>query len=141
MKKTIPAFILCATLALTATGCDSLEGGRATPAELAGSWTGPGAAQLTLREDGSLSAVNFPTDFSVTDDRPLEPRFTGNGQWSLEKKPVSGFDQQIDITLGEVFGSKQGTYMRIDGKGGRDGIYLPISEDSAAKFRFKRSAP
>ncbi|MFI9311095.1 hypothetical protein [Streptomyces triculaminicus] len=141
MKKIIPISILCAALALAATGCESLEGGRATPAKLAGSWSGPGGAELTLREDGSLTAVNFPTEFSNDNPpRPLEPRFTGNGQWKLEKKPSFGDDQQIDVALGDMFGSKIGTYLRIDGKGGRRGIYHPLSADTADKFRFKRSS-
>ncbi|MEV4742521.1 hypothetical protein [Streptomyces sp. NPDC049555] len=142
MKKIVPISILCAAaLALAATSCESLEGGRATAAELAGSWSGPGGAELTLREDGSLTAVNFPTRFSPeSPPRPLEPRFTGKGEWTLEKKPKSGFDQEIELTLGEVFGSKKGARLRVDGKAGRGGIYEPLSEDTGDRFPFKRSS-
>ncbi|MFD7237051.1 hypothetical protein ACFWAT_17320 [Streptomyces syringium] len=112
------------------------DNGSAKPSELVGTWRGSQGASLTLREDGSLVAVNVPTDFPV-DNEPLKP-FTGMGSWDLEEKSEL-YNQEIDVSLGEVFGSKIGIRLEILGKAARDGLAIPISPDTGKKFTFKRS--
>ncbi|MEV6675193.1 hypothetical protein [Streptomyces sp. NPDC051162] len=140
MKKIIvPLSMLCAVLAVGAAAFFFLfgaESGSAKPSELVGSWRGSEGAELDLHEDGSLTAAKVPTDFSV-DGKPMRP-FTGKGTWELGKK--SKFeDQQIDVTLGEVFGSLTGLHMYIKGKGAQGGIAIRISEDTLQEFPFKRA--
>ncbi|WP_370419180.1 hypothetical protein AB8O64_12155 [Streptomyces sp. QH1-20] len=140
MKRVgIPLAVICFVLAVGAVALLLLtqgDNGSAKPSELVGSWRGSQGAELTLREDGSLTAVNVPTHFSV-DNEPLKP-FTGKGSWDLEEKPELD-NQEIDVTLGEVFGSKIGIRLEILGKAARDGLAIPISEDTGKKFTFKRS--
>ncbi|MEU7164573.1 hypothetical protein AB0A70_07985 [Streptomyces morookaense] len=112
------------------------DNGSANASDLVGSWSGSQGAELTLHKDGSLTAVKVPTTFSAEDDTPIKP-FTGKGSWKLMEKPRYD-DQEIEVSLGDVFGSKIGTQLKVNGKGARDGIYIPISEDSGAKFLFKR---
>ncbi len=136
----VPLSMLCAVLAVGAAAFFFLfgsEGGSAKPSELVGFWHGSQGAELTLRKDGSLSAVKVPTDFSDDGD-PIKP-FTGKGMWELKAK--SDFDdQEIDVSLGEVFGSKVGIYLKVKGKGARDGLAIPVSVDSAQRFAFKRDS-
>ncbi|WP_116214538.1 hypothetical protein [Streptomyces olivoreticuli] len=141
MKKiVIPIAVLCgAALAVGAAVFLSTAEpyGSAEPSELVGSWHGSQGAELTLRKDGSLSAVKVPTDFSDSGD-PIKP-FTGKGTWELKAK--SDFDdQEIDVSLGEVFGSKIGIYLQVKGKGARDGLAIPVSVDTAQRFAFKRDS-
>ncbi|MFF7684755.1 hypothetical protein ACFZB6_01210 [Streptomyces syringium] len=140
MKRVgIPLAVICFVLAVGAVALLLLpqgDNGSAKPSELVGSWRGSQGAELTLRKDGSLTAVNVPTHFSV-DNEPLKP-FTGTGSWELEEKPELD-NQEIDVTLGEVFGSKIGIRLEILGKAARDGLAIPISEDTGKKFTFKRS--
>ncbi|UQI45898.1 hypothetical protein M1P56_16795 [Streptomyces sp. HU2014] len=142
MKKIVPVSLLCAALALGAVGCD-LSDGYAEPKELLGSWRGGQGAELTFREDGSLTAVKVPTSFadSPSNDnvKPLT-WFTGKGTWRLEKKTELG-NQRIDVILGEVFGSKESIALKIDGKGAKKGIFIRPSEDGSYTFAFKRSSP
>ncbi|GAA0374137.1 hypothetical protein [Streptomyces blastmyceticus] len=140
MKKIVTISILGTVLILGAAAFLFLSpfGGSAKPGELVGSWSGGQGAQLILREDGSLTAVKVPTHFSVVDESPLDP-FTGQGTWRLEKK-LALDDQQIDVTLDEGDGFTAGIRLKVMGKGDRDGIYIPISEDSPKKFVFKKSA-
>ncbi|MFD7237052.1 hypothetical protein ACFWAT_17325 [Streptomyces syringium] len=136
MKKAyISLSIICGVLAVGASLYLLPPDGSAEPSELVGSWRGSQGAELTLREDGSLTAVVVPTRFS-DDDKPAN-LFTGKGTWTLEPKPEAG-DQQIHLSLGEVFGSKKGVQLEIQGKGARDGLAIPISIDTGAKFTFKR---
>ncbi|MFF4740672.1 hypothetical protein ACFY2W_33000 [Streptomyces sp. NPDC001262] len=114
------------------------DDGSASPSDLVGSWSGGQGAELTLREDGSLTAVKVPTSFSVEDDTPIKP-FTGKGSWKLKEKPRSG-DQEIDVALGDVSGPRTGIQLVIAGKGAHDGLYIPVSEDSWKKFTFKKSS-
>ncbi|MEV5241153.1 hypothetical protein AB0K89_18905 [Streptomyces cinnamoneus] len=112
--------------------------GSAKPSELVGSWRGPQGSQLTLREDGSVTAENVPTSFS-DEGKPID-RFTGKGEWSLgaePKFPKVG-DQRIDVTLGETFGSKSGIWLDVKGKGASGGLSIPISYDTGKEFVFKK---
>ncbi|MEW2579596.1 hypothetical protein [Streptomyces syringium] len=137
MKKAIISLsILCGVLVVGVFLYLLPPDGSAKPSELVGYWRGSQGAELTLREDGSLTAVEVPTGFS-DDDKPDE-RFTGKGTWTLEPKPEVG-DQEIHLSLGEVFGSKIGIELEIQGKGAKDGLAIPISIDSGTKFTFKRS--
>ncbi|MCC2277223.1 hypothetical protein LKL35_17620 [Streptomyces sp. ET3-23] len=139
MKKPLVLLAaLCGVLAVGAAGFLFLvrPDGTAKSSDLVGSWYGSRGAELTLHEDGTLTAVNVPTSFSE-DDEPIEP-FTGKGAWRLEDKPEFG-NQEIHLSLGEVFGSKIGVQVEIMGKGAQDGISIPISDDAGTRFTFKRS--
>lgn len=135
-KALISLSILCGVLVVGAFLYLLPPDGSAKPSELVGSWRGSQGAELTLREDGSLTAVEVPTRFS-DDDKPAK-LFTGKGTWTLEPKPEVG-DQEIHLLLGEVFGSKIGIELEIQGKGARDGLAHVISIDTGKKFTFKRS--
>ncbi|MEU5426422.1 hypothetical protein AB0H73_12550 [Streptomyces olivoreticuli] len=141
MKKIIvPLSIICAVLAAGAAAFFFLfgsEGGSAKPSELVGSWHGSQSAELTLRKDGSLTAVNVPTDFSEADE-PIKP-FTGKGTWKVGERPKLG-DQEIHLSLGEVFGSRTGVQVTIMGEGAQDGLSIRVSADSSRGFTFKRSS-
>ncbi|MFI6689804.1 hypothetical protein [Streptomyces sp. NPDC050485] len=112
-------------------------GGSAKCDDLVGSWSGNRGAELTFHKDGTLIAVNVPLRFSFPDDSPTEP-FTGKGTWTLAEKPALD-DQQIDLALGQDDGATRGLHLRVMGDEGRDGIYIPVSEDSAKKFTFKKT--
>ncbi|GAA0474808.1 hypothetical protein ABZ951_19035 [Streptomyces sp. NPDC046215] len=140
-KLAIPLSILGLIVAMGTGACSfsaPAEDGSAQPSDFAGSWSGRQGAKVTLGEDGSVVAVELPTAFSVESKKPVK-WFTGKGTWELQKKPKLG-DQQIDLTLGEVFGSKKWVRLRIKGKGAREGLYIPISEDSAEAFPLKRAS-
>lgn len=106
--------------------------GSAEPGELVGSWRARQGARLTLREDGTLTAVGVPTAFSEDDDEQPTRRYTGDGTWHLEKKPKLGH-QRIRLTLGETF------ELSIAGEGARDGLFIRPSRDTTTQFRFKRT--
>ncbi|MEU1310870.1 hypothetical protein ABZ419_18540 [Streptomyces cinnamoneus] len=140
MKKAlVPLSILCGALAVGAAAFLFLlpPDGSAKPGDLVGSWRSSQGAELILRDDGSLTAVGVPTEFS-DDDEPVEP-FTGKGTWSLDPKRGFG-DQEVHLSLGEVFGSKSGVQLQIQGKGAKDGLAIPLSMDTGKKFIFKRSS-
>ncbi|MGA5131377.1 hypothetical protein ACPCTO_16350 [Streptomyces olivoreticuli] len=142
MKKIVARLsMLCVVLAAGAAAFFLFfgsDGGSAEPSELVGSWHGSRGAELILHEDGSLTAVNVPTDFSEHDE-PIKP-FTGKGTWNLDKKPKLG-DQEISLSLGEVFGSKIGIQVTIMGKGARGGLSFRVSVDSSRGFTFGRPSP
>ncbi|GGY08404.1 hypothetical protein [Streptomyces hiroshimensis] len=106
--------------------------GSAEPGELVGSWRAYQGARLTLREDGTLTAVGVPTAFSEDDDERPVKRFTGTGTWHLKRKPRLGH-QRIRLTLGETF------EVSIAGQGARDGLFIRPSRDTTTQFRFKRT--
>lgn len=143
MKRIVPVSLLCAALALGTTACDLSEGS-AELEELVGSWRGSQGSELALREDGSLTAVKVPTSFSdpFSDVRKkVQPLtwFTGKGTWKLKKKPQLE-NQEIDVVLGEEFGSKESFQLNIDGKGAKGGLFIRPSEDGAYRYPFKRSS-
>ncbi|MBB5119135.1 hypothetical protein AF335_15500 [Streptomyces eurocidicus] len=111
--------------------------GSAERSEIVGSWYGSRGARLTFREDGTLTAVGVPAGFS-DDHEPVNP-FTGEGTWTLEKKPKLG-DQEIHLFLGDAAHSTVGTWMEIRGKGARDGLCMPFNADTVKGFTFKRSS-
>ncbi|MFE7530800.1 hypothetical protein ACFU7Y_34570 [Kitasatospora sp. NPDC057542] len=139
MKKTVLAVAVGCVLTLTILAFVFLNpfGGSIKTEELLGSWTGSQGAQLTLHEDGTLSAVNIPTEFADVDAIAVR-QFSGQGSWSLEEKSTLA-DQQIDVTLDASDGTRTSVRLRVRGDGVRDGIYIPVSEDSPKKFVFRKS--
>lgn len=137
MRKTVLAVAAGCVLALTIAAfvVGSPFGGSIRAGDLAGSWNGPHGAQLTFREDGTLTAVDVPTDFSDGDGTPIR-HFSGSGSWNLAKKAFL-VDQQLDVTLDQADGAKTGVRLRALGDG--EGVYIPLSEDSPKKFTFRKS--
>ncbi|MEV7189954.1 hypothetical protein [Kitasatospora sp. NPDC093102] len=138
MKKTVLAVAAGCVLTLAILAFVFLNpfGGSIKTEELLGSWTGSQGAQLTLHEDGTLSAVNIPTEFADADATVVR-QFSGQGSWSLEGKSALA-DQQIDVTLDASDGTRTSVRLRVRGDGVRDGIYIPVSEDSPKKFVFRK---
>ncbi|MCD9140584.1 hypothetical protein [Streptomyces albireticuli] len=140
-RLAIPLSVLGCMVIVGAGTCScsaEFEDGSAQPSDLVGSWSGEQGARVTLREDGSVAAVKVPTAFSLESEKPTK-WFTGSGTWELEKKPKLG-DQQIGLTLGEVFGSKKWVRLRVAGKAAQGGLYVVISEDAAKTFPLKKSS-
>ncbi|MFJ9448047.1 hypothetical protein ACIRRH_40410 [Kitasatospora sp. NPDC101235] len=139
MKKTVLAVAAGCVLALAILAFVFLNplGGSIKTEELLGSWSGSQGAQLTLHEDGTLSAVNVPTEFADADATAVR-QFSGQGSWSLEEKSALA-DQEIGVTLDGPDGTRTSVRLRVRGDGARDGIYIPVSEDSPKKFVFRKS--
>ncbi|MET9415216.1 hypothetical protein ABZY03_13745 [Streptomyces klenkii] len=106
--------------------------GSAERADVIGSWRSREGAELTLREDGTLTAARLPTSFAEDDDERATAWFTGSGTWSLKKKPKLGH-QRIRIELGETY------ELSIAGERARDGLFIRPSRDTATQFRFKKT--
>ncbi|MFD0169144.1 hypothetical protein ACFVJH_34125 [Streptomyces decoyicus] len=145
MKKVIMISVLCVVLALAGGGfllyrvIDSgfFTGASAKRSELIGTWSGPRGARVTLHEDGTAEAVKIPG--GLVGETPVGS-ITGEGTWTLPKRPTSLADQQITLDL------KTGPKIRafiddlyVMGKGAKDGIYIQTSEDSPNRLVFKRS--
>ncbi len=148
MKKIILASVLCVVLALAGGGfllyraIDSgfFTGGSADRSELIGAWSGPQGARITLNEDGTAEGTKIPGGFTWPDETP-ENLISGNGTWSLRKRPNSFVDQQItvDLKTGPKIHAVIDNLYVVD-KGAKGGIYLRISEDSSNQFVLKRSS-
>ncbi|MEV0374202.1 hypothetical protein AB0I10_31100 [Streptomyces sp. NPDC050636] len=148
MKKVVLLSVLCVTLALAGGGflvyrvIDSgfLTGASAERSELIGTWSGPQGARVTLHEDGTAEAVKIPGGFDWSSEKPIGS-ITGDGTWTLKKKPNAFVDQEItlDLKTGKKVGALIDDLHVLD-KGAQGGIYMPISEDSSNKFIFKKSS-
>ncbi|MFF7726494.1 hypothetical protein [Streptomyces sp. NPDC008001] len=106
--------------------------GSAERADVIGSWRSYQGAELTLHADGTLTAARLPTSFAEDDDERPTKWFTGNGTWSLKKKPKLGH-QRIRLAFGETF------ELSIAGEGARDGLFIRPSGGTATQFRFKKT--
>ncbi|CAM5457416.1 hypothetical protein [Streptomyces abikoensis] len=106
--------------------------GSAEREDVIGSWRSHQAGALTLRADGTLTAVRLPTAF--TGDEQPTAWFSGKGTWSLERKPKLGHQRiRIENEAGETY------EVSIAGKGARDGLFIKPPGDTATQFRFKKT--
>ncbi|MEU5189458.1 hypothetical protein AB0G83_20240 [Streptomyces klenkii] len=108
--------------------------GSAERADVIGSWRSREGAELTLREDGTLTAARLPTSFAEDDDERATAWFTGSGTWSLKSKPKLGHQRiRIENEAGETY------EVSIAGERARDGLFIKPSGDTATQFRFKKT--
>ncbi|MFD7662110.1 hypothetical protein [Streptomyces sp. NPDC059788] len=144
MKKIVPLAIAASVLALVAGGfllfavIEGMKSGTAKRSDVVGSWTGSQGAQLTLREDGTATGVKVPARFAP-DGTPTDT-LGGSGTWSMPKKESSAADQEIKVILNTGPGIRAGVEFRANGEGAADGIYLPVSAETAQKFLFKKTS-
>ncbi|OKI02617.1 hypothetical protein A6A06_16555 [Streptomyces sp. CB02923] len=142
MKKIVPLAIAVSALALVAGGfllfavIDAMKPGTAERGDVIGSWTGSGGARLTLREDGTATGVKVPARFAP-DGTPTDT-LGGSGTWSMKKKMSSAADQEIEVVLHTSPGIRAGVDFSVNGEGAEDGLYLPVSAETAQQFRFKK---
>ncbi|MEU7597677.1 hypothetical protein AB0B79_32285 [Streptomyces sp. NPDC039022] len=116
---------------------DAMKPGTAERSDVIGSWTGSRGARLTLREDGTATGVKVPVGFRP-DGTPITTA-GGSGTWSMKKRMVSTADQEIRVVL-NTGGPDIRTvfYFSVNGQGAEDGLYLPVSAETAQQFRFNR---
>ncbi|MEF3111927.1 hypothetical protein [Streptomyces chrestomyceticus] len=142
MKKVMPLAIAASVLVLAAGGfvlfaaIDAMKPGSAERSDVIGSWTGSRGARLTLREDGTATGVKVPVGFKP-DGTPIHTA-GGSGTWSMKKKRASTADQEIEVVLNTGPDIRTGFDFLVNGQGAEDGLYLPVSAETAQQFRFER---
>ncbi|WP_157851650.1 hypothetical protein [Streptomyces monomycini] len=142
MKRIVPLTIAASLLVLAVggfllfTAIDAMRPGTAERSDVIGSWTGSRGAGLTLREDGTATGVKVPVGFRP-DGTPITTA-GGSGTWSMEKRKSSAADQEIKVVLDTGPDIRTGFDFSVNGQGAEDGLYLPVSAETAQQFRFKR---
>ncbi|MFH8349590.1 hypothetical protein [Streptomyces sp. NPDC018045] len=115
---------------------DAMKPGTAERSDVIGSWTGSHGARLTLREDGTATGVKVPARFAP--DGTPNATVGGSGTWTMKKKMSSAADQEIEVVLNTGPGIQAGVDFSVNGQGAEDGLYIPVSAETAQQFRFKR---